>query len=300
MFRQVDLLVVCPVSRYRFFNGIWIRWLLRLAASLRRFSTATCVFFRNNCWLRGLSFCLIHGSVLILYPSFVLCIFELCLWSSVEVQLVFGCIDVCSHQFEGEEVDNFYFSGRLCPPRFVTCRSPVGFVLCRYRLQQNSSGCWDWPPFWDIPTAICAFLWNDRRFQRVATPAKFRSWVYLNCIALPCSPCVSCVWDARLWVKWVSDAWTIACEMVGIVNSCGRSCFLKEIVIVVPRWFCRASRYRFQQYFGCDWPFLGQQFYRISLLCFLPWCVRVRTLMHFRSIKLVEFKKKLFFVKRFL
>ena len=38
----------------------------------------------------------------------------------------------------------------------------------------------------------------------------------------------------RLLVKWL-----------GFVNSCGRSCFLEEIAIVVPRWFCRASRYRF-------------------------------------------------------
>ena len=45
----------------------------------------------------------------------------------------------------------------------------------------------------------------------------------------------------RLFVKWL-----------GFVNSFGRSCFLEEIVIVVPRWFVGRRGTDFQHYFGCD------------------------------------------------
>ena len=81
---------------------------------------------------------------------------------------------------------------------------------------------------------------------------------HLNCVAAV--PTVFCVCNAWLWGQLsFSDARSITWEVVGSVNSCGRRCFLNVIENVVPRWFCRVSRYIFQRIFGCDGPFLGQQ-----------------------------------------
>ena len=61
----------------------------------------------------------------------------------------------------------------------------------------------------------------------------------------------------RLLVKWL-----------GFVNSCGRSCFLEEIVIVVPRWFGRASRYRFLTVFWMRLAVLGTTVSQIQFALF--------------------------------
>ena len=97
--------------------------------------------------------------------------------------------------------------------------------------------------------------------------------LHLNCIAAV--PTVFCVCNAWLWGQLsFSDACSITWEVVGSVNSCGRRCFLNVIENVVPRWFCRVSRYIFSTVFTVFWmrrTVLGTavQSLRSSLIVFL-------------------------------
>ena len=103
---------------------------------------------------------------------------------------------------------------------------------------------------------VYPFLWCYH-FQCMATlQLKFCPFELCSCRAHR----VFCFCNAWLWGQLsFLDACTITWEVVGNVNSCGRRCSLNVIENVVPRWFCRVSRYTFQQYFECDEPFLGQQ-----------------------------------------
>ena len=71
---------------------------------------------------------------------------------------------------------------------------------------------------------------------------------------------------------------------LGFVNSCGRCCFLKEIVIVVPRWFCRASRYRFSTVFWMRLTVLGTT---VSQNQFAPFSSVTRSCPHAHALPVI-------------